>query len=88
MLKAISRWLFGNDQQAIIDALYPTNELSGVQIEKATGLWIQRLYPALRQLEAEGTIESRWGEQQLIRRGVAMRRLYRLTKNGRKLRIQ
>lgn len=86
-IKFIQRWLGGNHKQLIIDALYPSNELAGLQISDATGIRLSRLYPALYALEAEGSIESRWGEQRVGNRGFARRRLYRLTRKGKRMRV-
>jgi hypothetical protein len=49
-------------EDRILDALKaaPKDELSGVELAKATGLWSELLYGALARMEHDGRVRSEW----------------------------
>jgi DNA-binding PadR family transcriptional regulator len=60
----------------------PTDELSGADVQKRSGLASGTLYPILLRLESAGWFLSRWENIDPATAGRPRRRLYRLTPNG------
>jgi PadR family transcriptional regulator, regulatory protein PadR len=60
----------------------PTDELSGADVQKRSGLASGTLYPILLRLESAGWFVSRWETIDPSTAGRPRRRLYRLTPNG------
>jgi PadR family transcriptional regulator, regulatory protein PadR len=60
----------------------PTDELSGADVQKRSGLASGTLYPILLRLEAAGWFVSRWEAVDPASVGRPRRRLYRLTPSG------
>lgn len=71
-----SRPLSAN-QKAILNALQD-GELRGMDLSKAIEINIGHLYPALRDLESRGLIDSQWVDDSSGVRGGARARVYRL----------
>lgn len=83
-------------EEEILSVLYPDKEIYGLAIinkieEVSKGkrkIGANTLYPTLRRMESseKGYISSRWGDErpeELIERGGARRRYYKLTDKGR-----
>jgi DNA-binding PadR family transcriptional regulator len=83
-------------EEDILSVLYPDKELYGLAIidtiEKASKgkrkIGPNTLYPTLRRMESteKGYVNSRWGDErpeELVERGGARRRYYKLTDKGR-----
>lgn len=60
----------------------PTDELSGSDVQKRSGLASGILYPILLRLESAGWFVSRWEAVDPASVGRPRRRLYRLTPSG------
>jgi PadR family transcriptional regulator, regulatory protein PadR len=60
----------------------PTDELSGADVLKRSGIASGTLYPILLRLEAAGWFVSRWEAVDPASLGRPRRRLYRLTPTG------
>ena len=60
----------------------PTDELSGADVQKRSGLASGTLYPILLRLESAGWFVSRWEAVDPASVGRPRRRLYRLTPTG------
>jgi DNA-binding PadR family transcriptional regulator len=60
----------------------PTDELSGADIHRRSGIASGTLYPILLRLEAAGWFVSRWEAIDPASAGRPRRRLYRLTRSG------
>ena len=60
----------------------PTDELSGSDVQKRSGLASGTLYPILLRLESAGWFVSRWEAVDPASVGRPRRRLYRLTPSG------
>ena len=60
----------------------PTDELSGADVQKRSGLASGTLYPILLRLESAGWFVSRWEAVDPASFGRPRRRLYRLTPSG------
>ncbi len=60
----------------------PTDELSGTDVQKRSGLASGTLYPILLRLESAGWFVSRWEAIDPVRAGRPRRRFYRLTPGG------
>jgi PadR family transcriptional regulator, regulatory protein PadR len=60
----------------------PTDELSGADVLKRSGIASGTLYPILLRLEAAGWFVSRWEAVDPASVGRPRRRLYRLTPTG------
>jgi len=60
----------------------PTEELSGADVHKRSGIASGTLYPILLRLESAGWFVSRWETIDPASAGRPRRRLYRLTRNG------
>ena len=60
----------------------PTDELSGADVQKRSGIASGTLYPILLRLESAGWFVSRWEEVDPASVGRPRRRLYRLTPSG------
>jgi PadR family transcriptional regulator PadR len=60
----------------------PTEQLSGADVQKRSGLASGTLYPILLRLEAAGWFVSRWEAIDPASAGRPRRRLYRLTPGG------
>lgn len=60
----------------------PTEELSGADVHKRSGIASGTLYPILLRLESAGWFVSRWETIDPVRAGRPRKRLYRLTRNG------
>jgi PadR family transcriptional regulator len=60
----------------------PTEELSGADVHKRSGIASGTLYPILLRLESAGWFVSRWETIDPVSAGRPRRRLYRLTRNG------
>ena len=60
----------------------PTDQLSGADVQKRSGLASGTLYPILLRLEAAGWFVSRWETIDPVSAGRPRRRLYRLTPGG------
>ena len=60
----------------------PTDELSGADVYKRSGIASGTLYPILLRLESAGWFVSRWEDVDPTSAGRPRRRLYRLTRNG------
>lgn len=60
----------------------PTEELSGADVHKHSGLASGTLYPILLRLESAGWFVSRWEAIDPASAGRPRRRLYRLTRSG------
>jgi DNA-binding PadR family transcriptional regulator len=60
----------------------PTDELSGADVQKRSGLASGTLYPILLRLESAGWFVSRWETIDPSVAGRPRRRLYRLTSGG------
>ena len=60
----------------------PTEQLSGADVQKRSGLASGTLYPILLRLEAAGWFVSRWEAIDPAEAGRPRRRLYRLTPSG------
>jgi PadR family transcriptional regulator, regulatory protein PadR len=60
----------------------PTDELSGADVQKRTGLASGTLYPILLRLESAGWFTSRWESVDPSSVGRPRRRLYRTTSTG------
>ena len=60
----------------------PTDQLSGADVQKRSGLASGTLYPILLRLEAAGWFVSRWETIDPVSAGRPRRRLYRLTPSG------
>jgi PadR family transcriptional regulator PadR len=60
----------------------PTDQLSGADVQKRSGLASGTLYPILLRLESAGWFVSRWETIDPVAAGRPRRRLYRLTPSG------
>ena len=60
----------------------PTEELSGADVHKRSGIASGTLYPILLRLESAGWFVSRWETIDPVSAGRPRRRLYRLTRDG------
>jgi len=60
----------------------PTEQLSGADVQKRSGLASGTLYPILLRLESAGWFTSRWESVDPSVAGRPRRRLYRLTASG------
>lgn len=60
----------------------PTDQLSGADVQKRSGLASGTLYPILLRLESAGWFVSRWESIDPSSVGRPRRRLYRLTPSG------
>jgi PadR family transcriptional regulator PadR len=60
----------------------PTDQLSGADVQKRSGLASGTLYPILLRLEAAGWFISQWEKIDPSVAGRPRRRLYRLTSSG------
>jgi PadR family transcriptional regulator, regulatory protein PadR len=60
----------------------PTDELSGSDVHKRSGIASGTLYPILLRLESAGWFVSRWETIDPASVGRPRRRLYRLTRSG------
>jgi DNA-binding PadR family transcriptional regulator len=60
----------------------PTDELSGSDVHKCSGIASGTLYPILLRLESAGWFASRWEAIDPASAGRPRRRLYRLTRSG------
>jgi DNA-binding MarR family transcriptional regulator len=60
----------------------PTDQLSGADVQKRSGLASGTLYPILLRLETAGWFVSRWERIDPSLAGRPRRRLYRLTSGG------
>jgi PadR family transcriptional regulator, regulatory protein PadR len=60
----------------------PTDELSGSEVHKRSGVASGTLYPILLRLESAGWFASRWEDIDPVSAGRPRRRLYRLTRGG------
>ena len=60
----------------------PTDQLSGADIHRRSGLASGTLYPILLRLESAGWLVSRWESIDPSSAGRPRRRLYRLTSGG------
>jgi PadR family transcriptional regulator PadR len=60
----------------------PTDQLSGADVQKCSGLASGTLYPILLRLESAGWFVSRWEAIDPSSAGRPRRRLYRLTPTG------
>src|SRR3954470_5111838 len=60
----------------------PTDELSGSDVQKRSGLASGTLYPILLRLESAGWFVSRWEAIDPATAGRPRRRLYKLTPSG------
>lgn len=60
----------------------PTDELSGADVQKRSGIASGTLYPILLRLESAGWFVSRWEAVDPASVGRPRRRLYRLTPTG------
>ena len=60
----------------------PTEQLSGADVQKRSGLASGTLYPILLRLESAGWFVSRWESIDPSSAGRPRRRLYRLTPTG------
>jgi PadR family transcriptional regulator PadR len=60
----------------------PTDQLSGADVQKRSGLASGTLYPILLRLESAGWFVSRWEAIDPSSAGRPRRRLYRLTPTG------
>ncbi len=60
----------------------PTQELSGADVHKRSGIVSGTLYPILLRLESAGWFSSRWEAVDPVSAGRPRRRLYRLTRGG------
>jgi len=60
----------------------PTDELSGADVQKRSGVASGTLYPILLRLESAGWFVSRWEAIDPVAAGRPRRRLYRLTPSG------
>jgi PadR family transcriptional regulator, regulatory protein PadR len=60
----------------------PTEQLSGADVQKRSGLASGTLYPILLRLESAGWFTSRWEAIDPVSAGRPRRRLYRLTSSG------
>src|ERR1700756_5211372 len=60
----------------------PTDELSGSDVQKRSGLASGTLYPILLRLESAGWFVSRWEAVDPVSGGRARRRLYKMTPQG------
>ena len=60
----------------------PTDELSGADIHRRSGIASGTLYPILLRLEAAGWFVSRWEAIDPASAGRPRRRLYRRTRGG------
>ena len=60
----------------------PTEQLSGADVHKRSGLASGTLYPILLRLESAGWFVSRWEAVDPASVGRPRRRLYRLTPSG------
>jgi len=60
----------------------PSDELSGADVQKRSGLASGTLYPILLRLESAGWFVSRWETIDPVTAGRPRRRLYRLTPSG------
>jgi len=61
---------------------HPTDELSGADVQRRSGLASGTLYPILLRLESAGWFVSRWENIDPATAGRPRRRLYRLTPGG------
>jgi DNA-binding PadR family transcriptional regulator len=88
--------LLSSVEEDILSVLYPNKEIYGLAIintiqEVSKGkrkIGPNTLYPTLRRMESseKGYISSRWGDErpeELVERGGARRRYYKLTDKGR-----
>ena len=68
----------------VLDAFLgdPTEELSGADVQKQSGIASGTLYPILLRLESAGWFVSRWEAIDPSTAGRPRRRLYRLTPGG------
>jgi len=68
----------------VLDAFLsePTDELSGADVQKRSGVASGTLYPILLRLESAGWFISRWEAVDPSSVGRPRRRLYRLTPTG------
>jgi len=68
----------------VLDAFLndPTDELSGADVQKRSGIASGTLYPILLRLESAGWFVSRWEAVDPASVGRPRRRLYRLTPTG------
>ena len=60
----------------------PTDEQSGADVQKRSGVASGTLYPILLRLESAGWFVSRWEAIDPVIAGRPRRRLYRLTPSG------
>jgi DNA-binding MarR family transcriptional regulator len=60
----------------------PTDQFSGADVQKRSGIASGTLYPILLRLEAAGWFVSRWESIDPSSAGRPRRRLYRLTPSG------
>jgi DNA-binding PadR family transcriptional regulator len=60
----------------------PTEQLSGADVQKRSGLASGTLYPILLRLESAGWFVSHWESIDPVSTGRPRRRLYRLTPSG------
>jgi PadR family transcriptional regulator, regulatory protein PadR len=60
----------------------PTDQLSGADVQRRSGLASGTLYPILLRLESAGWFVSRWENIDPSSAGRPRRRLYRLTPSG------
>jgi len=60
----------------------PTDEQSGADVQKRSGVASGTLYPILLRLESAGWFVSRWEAIDPVTAGRPRRRLYRLTPSG------
>lgn len=62
----------------------PTAEHVGADLMRATGISSGNLYPLLRNMEERGTLSSRWEDGDPAKLGRPLKRLYRLTAQGKR----
>ena len=60
----------------------PTEEISGADVHRRSGIASGTLYPILLRLESAGWFVSRWEAVDPVSAGRPRRRLYRLTGSG------
>jgi len=60
----------------------PTEEISGADVHRRSGIASGTLYPILLRLESAGWFLSRWEAVDPVTAGRPRRRLYRLTASG------
>jgi PadR family transcriptional regulator PadR len=66
--------------EAFLD--HPTDQLSGADVQKRSGIASGTLYPILLRLESAGWFVSRWESVDPSSAGRPRRRLYRFTPGG------